>query len=112
MKPITQDALKEFLKRFEYFKDAEFRNIEINSPTNITLSFAVQDSSRAYDWISLSLEFDGVSDASLLDNSNLNHVDMSSGIDIKKCGTLFAFKILNSTCHISSIYLKYKQGQF
>jgi hypothetical protein len=112
MKPITKDALDAFLKRFEYFKDGEFRNIEINSPANITLTFAVQDASRAYDWISLSLEFDGVSDASLLENSSLNHVDMSGGINIENCGTQFAFKIINSTCQISSSYIKYEQGQF
>lgn len=112
MKPLTKSALKDFLERFEYFKDGEFRNIEINSPTNITLTFATQDSSRSYDWVTISLEFDSVSDASLLDNSSLEHVDMNDGIEITNDGTEFAFKINNSTCHVKSSSLKYEEGQF
>ena len=112
MKPLSKTALEEFLKRFEYFKDGELRNIEINSPNNISLTFATQDSSRAYDWVSVKIEFDSVTNASLLDNSNLNHVDMSGGIDIKNSGTEFAFKIKNSTCQINSSYIKYIEGQF
>ena len=112
MKPLAKSSLEQFLKRFEHFKEGEFRNITINSPTNITLTFAVQDVSRAYNWLSISLEFDGVSDASLLDNSDLDHVDMSEGIDIKNNGTQFAFKIKNSTFCLISSSLKYEEGQF
>ena len=112
MKPLSKNSLEDFLKRFEYFKDGEFRNIEINSPTNISLTFATQDASRAYDWITVRLELDGVSEASLLDNSSLTHIDMSDGIDIINDGTQFALKINNSTCHITSSSIKYEEGQF
>ncbi|MCW8837127.1 MAG: hypothetical protein OQK11_00350 [Thiovulaceae bacterium] len=112
MKPLNKSILENFLERFEHFRDGEFRNIEINSPTNITLTFATQDASRGYDWISVKLEFDGISDASLLDNSNLTHVDMSDGIDISNNGTQFAFKLNNSTCQIKSSSLKYEEGLF
>jgi hypothetical protein len=112
MKPLTKSALTDFLERFEYFKEGEFRNIEINSPTNITFSFAVQDSSRGYDWVTIKLEFDNISEASLLENSDLSYVDMSDGVDIKNSGTEFAFKVNNSTCQIKSSNLKYEEGRF
>lgn len=112
MKPLTKSALKDFLERFEYFKNGEFRDIEINSPTNITFSFAVQDSSRGYDWVNIKLEFDNISEASLLENSDLSYVDMEDGVDIENSGTGFAFKIKNSTCQIKSSNLKYEEGRF
>jgi hypothetical protein len=112
MKPLNKNALKEFLERFEYFKDGEFRNIEINSPTNIALTFTAQDSNRGFDWISIKLELDGVSDASLLENSELDHVDMSEGIDIRYNGTKFAFVINNSTFRVESSYIKYEEEKF
>ncbi|QFR48198.1 hypothetical protein FJR48_00045 [Sulfurimonas lithotrophica] len=112
MKPLSKNSLENFLKRFEYFKDGEFRDIIINSPTNITLNFAIQDASRGYDWITLKLEFDGISDASLLDSSNLAHIDMSEGVYLKNDGTEFAFKVNNSTFKIKSSSLKYEEGQF
>ena len=112
MKPLNKNALEEFLERFEYFKDGEFKNIEINSPKNITFSFNVQDSLRGYDWVRIKLEFDNISEASLLENSDLGHVDMSDGVDIQYGGTEFAFKIKNSTCQIKSSQLKYEEGRF
>jgi len=112
MKPLSKTALKDFLTRFENFKEGEFREIQINSANNIILTFAVQDSARSYDWISIKLEFEGISEASLLDNSKLDYVDMSDGITISNNGTLFAFNINNSTCHLSSSSLKYEEGQF
>lgn len=112
MKPLTKSALKDFLERFEFFKDGEFRSIEINSPTCITLTFATQDISRGYDWVTILLEFDGVSEATLLDNSKLSYVDMSDGINITNNGTVFALKLNNSTFHITSSSLKYEEGQF
>jgi len=112
MKPLSKSELENFLERFEYFKDGEFRNIEITSPKDVTFTFAVQDSSRGYDWISIQLNFSDVEEASLLNNSDLNLVDMTDGIDIKNNGTLFAFDIKNSTCQIKSSSIKYEEGQF
>ncbi len=112
MKPLAKNDLKEFLDRFEYFKDGEFRNIEIESPTNMIFFFGVQDSLRGYDWVEIKLKFDSISEASLLENSDLSYVDMSEGVDIKHSGTEFAFEIKNSTCKVKASHLKHEEGSF
>ena len=110
-----------FLKRFNNFKDAEFRSIDLISPLQIKLVFAVQDEARAFDWITISLEFNGVVDARLLEHNRLSLVDMSDGINIVKDGELFAFaigecynisNIKNSVCYLIANDLKYQEGLF
>ena len=112
MKPLLSKKLTNFLDRFVNFEEAEFRNIEITDPTTITLTFATQDKNRAYDWISVKLEFSAVSDVSLIDNNKLSFIDMSAGITLENSGTSFAFKIKNSTCQIKSSTIKFEEGQF
>ncbi len=70
------------LERFLNFKDAEFRSLEVINPTEIHLSFAVQDKARDFDWITLDLKFFGVKNARLIENSKLSFLDMSDGISI------------------------------
>ncbi|WP_455757239.1 hypothetical protein [Sulfurimonas sp.] len=119
MKPITN--IEEFLKRFDHFKDGEFRSIEVASPTAMLVTLSGQDSARAFDWVSMKLEFNGVSDARLLDTSKLSLVDMSNGISIIKNNNKLAFGIgecynisntRNSTCFILCDSLKYEEGLF
>lgn len=121
MKPLLAKDIKTFLKRFNNFCDAEFRHVEIISPTVIVLTLATQDEAKAFDWVSISLEFSGISDASLVENSKLNLVDMDDGISILYEDNKFYFgigkceKISNiktSTCHIESSFLKYEEGIF
>ncbi len=112
MQPLHSNKLTDFLDRFVSFEDGEFRDIKIKNPTTITLTFATQDKNRAYDWITIKLEFSSVSDASLIDNNKLSFVDMSDGISLENDGTFFAFKILNSTCQIKSSTIKFEEGQF
>ncbi len=112
MKPLSKSALHGFLERFGYFRDGELRDIEINSPTNITLTIAAQDASRAYDWITVKLEFEGVTSASLIENDQLEFLDMSDGIDIKNNNNYFTFGIKNATLSIESLSLKYDEGSF
>jgi len=109
------------LERFEHFKDAEWRLLEIESPTQMKAVFAVQDKARAYDWITIAFTFTGVSDARLLDGNRISHVDMSEGINIIKDENLFAFGIgecynvdtvKNSSCYIIASGIKYEEGQF
>jgi hypothetical protein len=109
------------LERFNHFKDAEFRSLEIVSPINIKLTFAVQDAARAHDWITVTLIFNSISDAKLLENNHLNCVDMSDGVTLLKDGTSFAFGIGEcyniSTIKTAPLYiiassLKYKEGSF
>ena len=121
MKPLLAKELPEFLKRFGNFIDAEFRHIEILSPTTIKISLAGQDSARGFDWVSINFEFSGVSDARLLSNSKLPHIDMSDGINILFEDTQFIFGIgnenkisalKNSICQITFSTLKYQEGSF
>jgi hypothetical protein len=121
VKPLLEKEIDSFLKRFDFFKDSEFRNIEVISPTTIKISLAGQDSARGFDWVSVDLEFSGVSDACILDNSKLAHVNISDGISIICENRLFTFGIgeysttsslKNSICHITSSNIKYQEGQF
>ena len=119
MKPLTN--IDEFLKRFNNFKDGEFRSIEVISPTTMLVTLAGQDEARAFDWISKKLEFNNVSDARLLENSKLSLVDMSDGVSIINENNKLAFgigecynisNIKSSTCHIECSGIKYEEGLF
>lgn len=121
MKPLLKKDIDAFLKRFDNFIDAELRFIEIVSATTIKITLAAQDSARGFDWITLTLEFNGISDAMLLENSKLSHVDMSEGITLLCENNLFAFgigsyndlrNITDSLCYIKADSLKYLQGEF
>lgn len=109
------------LKRFDNFKDAQLRALEIILPTHIKLTVAVQDSARAFDWITLELDFIGVSDARLVQEKKLKFIDMSGGVSLLHVNNEFAFgigacynasTIKKSTLYIISKDLKYKEGQF
>jgi len=109
------------LERFNHFKDSEWRSLEIISPTEIQAVFATQDAARAFDWITITFTFRGVSDARLLDGNRISHVDMGDGLNIIKDGTAFAFgigecynidTIKNSSCYIIASDIKYEEGQF
>ena len=109
------------LQRFDSFKDAELRSLEIVTRTHIKLIIAVQDSARAFDWITLELEFVGVSDARFVEENKLQYIDMSDGVSLLHVNNEFAFgigacdnasTIKNSTLYIISKDLKYKEGQF
>lgn len=119
MKPITN--LNLFLERFDNFKGGEIRSIKIISPTTMLVTLACQDSARAFDWITVDLEFSGVSDARLLDEKKLSLIDMNNGISIVSENDKFAFGIgecyntsttKSSTCYIQSDSLKYEEGAF
>jgi len=121
MKPLLAKDINSFLKRFGDFCNSEFRDIKIVSPSTISVTLATQDEARAFDWVSITLEFNGVSDAMLLDNSKLNLVDMSDGVSIINENNLFYFGIgkysslssmQTSICQIVSSSLKYQEGSF
>jgi hypothetical protein len=121
MKPLLTKEMNSFLERLGNFVDAEFRDIEIISPTTIKITLAGQDSARGFDWITVEFEFSGVNDARLIENSKLPHVDMSDGVNILCEDGLFTFGIgkettisslKNSICQITSSTLKYQEGQF
>lgn len=119
MKPLTN--VEKFLKRFNNFKSGELRSIEVVSPTTMLVTLAGQDEARAFDWISIKLEFNNVSDAKLLENSKLSLVDMSDGIGMIKNDSGIAFgigacyneaSIKSSSCYIEASTVKLEEGQF
>lgn len=121
MKPLQTNKLQEFLDRFDDFKNAEFRSIKINSATQISALFAVQDSARAFDWLTIELEFNGVKDAVLLNNSKLSLLDMEDGISLFYENDTFNFalgeykktsNLNNSNCFVIAQNVKYEEGKF
>ena len=121
MKPLLAKNLAGFLERFDNFKNGELRSIEVISPTTMLVTLAGQDTAREFNWISVGLEFTGVSDARLLENSKLSLVDMDDGVSIIHENNKFAFglgesynisSIQNSTCQLVSSGLKYQEGEF
>lgn len=121
MRPLLKKEIDAFLDRFGRFVDSEFRSIDILSPNSIKITLAAQDSARGFDWITVDLEFDGVSDALLPQSSKLPHIDMGEGITITSQNDLFAFgigsydtltNITDSICYIKADSIKYSQGAF
>ncbi len=119
MKPLND--IQTFLKRFDNFKDGEFRSLEVLSPTVMLVTLVGQDEARAFDWVSMKLEFNGVSDARLLDETKLSLLDMSDGISIINDGSSLAFgigecynvpSIKNSSCFIESSSIRQEEGTF
>jgi len=109
------------LERFLNFKDAEFSSLEIINPTEIHVSFRVQDKARDFDWISLSLKFFGVKNARLIENSKLSFLDMSDGVSIITEDGILAFAlgeyntlktIQNAPLFIIASDMKYTEGEF
>jgi hypothetical protein len=109
------------LERFLNFEDAEFRSLEVINPTEMHLTFAVQDKARDFDWITLTLEFFGVKNARLIENSKLSFLDMSDGVSIIQQDALLAFTlgeyntlsaIENASLFIVASDMKYKEGNF
>ncbi|MCK9491546.1 MAG: hypothetical protein M0Q24_05610 [Sulfurimonas sp.] len=121
MKPLLEKDLERFCTRFIKFVDAELRSFEVISKDVIKVVIATQDSSRDYDWVTITLEFNNVSDAKLLKDDKLSLIDMSDGLTILSQDSLFAFGvgnydnifgIKNAICYIISSSIKYKEEQF
>jgi len=121
MRPLLKKELPQFVERFCDFTDAEFRSLEVLSSSQIKLTLALQDKARAYDWITLTLLFSGVSDARLPQENQLSFIDMSEGANIIVENETFAFSvgacynisnIQSSLMFIIATELKYEENQF
>jgi hypothetical protein len=121
MKPLNPSEITKFLERFDDFKGSEIRSLEIISPTEMKITFAVQDRARAFDWITVNLLFSGVSDAALIDENKLDYVAMDEGISILHEEALFGFcldtyknfsSIKDASLYILSKSIKYSEGAF
>ena len=85
MKPLeTKEQILSLLERIQYAKEAQNLHVSLLSATSIELQLSVQDANRGYDWIDVAFRVDGVSDAKLLDDAALLHVDIDEGISCDK----------------------------
>ncbi len=121
MRPLLQTELSSFLKRFNNFKDVEFRALDIITPQNISLTFALQDAARSHDWITLTLNFNEVVDAKLLTNNQLSYLDLNDGFSLLFDESSFAFALgecynsssaKSATLYIIAKSIKYEEGIF
>lgn len=121
MKPLLAKDVAAFMQRFDNFRDGEVRSVKIISPTQMQVTLAGQDNARAFDWITITFEFNNIRDARLLEESKLHLIDMSEGITCLYEESSFAFgigqsydmsSIKNTTSYIISENLKYQEGLF
>jgi len=120
MKPLEASHITKFLERFDDFKESEIRSLKIISPTEIEITLSAQDKARAYDWITVMLLFNGVSDARLIDTNNLAYLDVSNGVSILKeddyafgLGHYYNINSLkDSQFYIIAQDIKYQEGTF
>jgi len=121
MKPLLHSHLPTFLQRFNAFKESEFRSLEIVSATSIKLTYALQDEAKEFDWITLTLLFDGVSDAKLLESNKMTFTNMEDGISLFYEDTKFFFgngiikkgdSITDASYFIVAKTIKFEEGQF
>ena len=98
MKPlVTQKSVKMLLERFERGIDAQNIRITVKSATKIEVQLSLQDTHREYNWIDVVFEIDGVSDARLLEENQLAHIDMSEGFSLIVTSCVTGFCIGNYT---------------
>lgn len=82
MKPLNQNNAKQLLERIDSAKGGELRSITMLDPTTFRVTFSVQDRNREFDWVDITFEVSGVSDARLTDDDKLDFVDMDEGISL------------------------------
>jgi len=121
MKPLNKEEITKFLERFDDFKESEIRSLKIISPMEIELQFAVQDKARAFDWITVDMNFFGVTDARMVENKNLDYLVTDNGVTLINDNDTFAFALghyQNTTAlkdaqlYIISKSIKYNEGAF
>ncbi len=112
MKPLLKKDIKSFLDRFDSFKDAMLESFNIIDSKTIELKLQAQDRAQEFNWVELTLSFNSVSDATLVENSKLTFVDMSDGITLR-ADKFFEFAlgsysdIRSSECFIVADFIKY-----
>jgi len=117
MKPISKNDLPAFLERFDDLRGGELVSLEILSPVAFKVTLTVQDKNRAFDWVNLNFDLNGVNDAKLLDNSALKAVDMQEGgsISFTSEGIELGFgseEYLASPLRFRTEVLKYEESPF
>jgi len=87
------------------------------TPVSFKITLTAQDKNRAFDWVNLNLEFNGVTDAKLLDDNSLKAVDMQEGLNISFTseGIELGFgaqEYLASPLRLRAETLKYEESPF
>ena len=119
MKVLTNNKeIEAILARIIHGEGAEFTCIELRSPTEVCLSFNVQDEARGFDWVGVTFLFEGVLAASLISESEVHLLDMSDGFSLILEDEEFGFAIgtykrlshmLDARLYVSSTSVKYEE---
>lgn len=121
MSIVSKNAINTLNERFNSFIDSEFKELVVIDPRSFKLTLNVQDKARDFDWIGLEFNFDGVSDAHLVDSSKLKFIDTSDGVSIFEENQKFYFgvgsyqndsSIKNSQLYFVSNTIKYEEIAF
>lgn len=86
-------SIERTLERFDSFRGAEIISLNIPTPTDIEIIIHAQDKARDFDWIKLTLAFNGIDDARLVEESKLKFLSLEEGASLFKAGNLFAFGV-------------------
>lgn len=97
------------------------RTLSVNGPASASLTLSVQDKQRGFDWIDLTFEMYGMTDAKLLDDKQLDFLDTQEGITIVfengvwglgigRYNSLEALK--SASLYIVGASLKYEESPF
>lgn len=83
VKPLASSAAAASLcERILNGEGAILRSLTLEGPTSASLSLSVQDKQRGYDWIDITFEISGLSDAKLVDDNQLEFIDTDEGITL------------------------------
>ena len=83
MKPLSSaSAASALSERILHGEGAMLRTLRLGGPTSATLRISVQDKQRGFDWIDITFEMNGISDARLVDDDKLGFIDTEDGITI------------------------------
>jgi hypothetical protein len=122
VKPLSSAAAAAALsERILNGEEAMLRSLTINGPTSATLTLSVQDKQRGFDWIDITFEMNGMNDARLVEDSQLDFIDTDEGltvlfegglwgIGIGRYGTLEALK--SAPLYLIGASLKYEEAPF
>lgn len=121
MKPLNKSTATALLTRISNGTACEIQSITPKTATSFELRISAQDANRGFDWIDIIFTFDGVSDARLLEDNKLAHLDMTEGFSIIYEEGSIGFclgavttltRAKDSVLFIQAQSLKYEEAQF
>ena len=86
------EQINSVLEKYDNFRDAQIRSIESPTDSSKIITIVVQDDDGD-DLNTISIEFNNIKEARILQNSVLPFLDMMSGISIVKEHDLYGFAI-------------------